>query len=120
MRGTEQLSARDVEVALDAIARGRRCPQENLPSIGRAHRAPAPELESVIDLMYALIRLVSERSGVATSLIVSRDGLLDYIEHPERSPLREGWRFELVGTLMDDLLQGNIGLTVKDGALEIL
>lgn len=120
VRGTEQLSARDVEVALDAIARGRRCPQENLPSIGRAHRAPAPELESVIDLMYALIRLVSERSGVATSLIVSRDGLLDYIEHPERSPLREGWRFELVGTLMDDLLQGNIGLTVKDGALEIL
>ncbi|MFR2950338.1 MAG: ribonuclease D, partial [Collinsella intestinalis] len=78
------------------------------------------ELESVIDLMYALIRLVSERSGVATSLIVSRDGLLDYIEHPERSSLREGWRFELVGTLMDDLLQGNIGLTVKDGALEIL
>lgn len=120
VRGTEQLSARDVEVALDAIARGRRCPQENLPSIGRAHRAPAPELESVIDLMYALIRLVSERSGVATSLIASRDGLLDYIEHPERSPLREGWRFELVGTLMDDLLQGNIGLTVKDGALEIL
>ena len=53
-------------------------------------------------------------------MIVSRDGLLDYIEHPERSPLREGWRFELVGTLMDDLLQGNIGLTVKDGALEIL
>ena len=120
VRGTEQLSARDVEVALDAIARGRRCPQENLPSIGRAHRTPAPELESVIDLMYALIRLVSERSGVATSLIVSRDGLLDYIEHPERSPLREGWRFELVGTLIDDLLQGNIGLTVKDGALEIL
>lgn len=120
VRGTEQLSARDVEVALDAIARGRRCPQENLPSIGRAHRAPAPELESVIDLMYALIRLVSERSGVATSLIVSRDGLFDYIEHPERSSLREGWRFELVGTLMDDLLQGNIGLTVKDGALEIL
>lgn len=120
VRGTEQLSARDVEVALDAIARGRRCPQENLPSIGRAHRAPAPELESVIDLMYALIRLVSERSGVATSLIISRDGLLDYIEHPERSSLREGWRFELVGTLMDDLLQGNIGLTVKDGALEIL
>lgn len=82
MRGTEQLSARDVEVALDAIARGRRCPADNLPSIGRAHRTPAPELESVIDLMYALIRLVSDRSGVATSLIISRDGLLDYIDHP--------------------------------------
>ena len=70
--------------------------------------------------MYALIRLVSDRSGVATSLIISRDGLFDYIDHPERSPLREGWRFELVGTLIDDLLRGDIGLTVKDGALEIL
>ena len=86
VRGTEQLSVRDVEVALDAIGRGRRCPVENLPSIGRTHRTPAPELESVIDLMYALIRLVSDRSGVATSLIISRDGLLDYIDHPQRSP----------------------------------
>ncbi|MDO4436972.1 MAG: ribonuclease D [Coriobacteriaceae bacterium] len=120
VRGTEQLSQRDVEVALGAIARGCKCPADNLPPAPRAHRTPAPELESVIDLMYALIRLVSERSGVATSLIASRDGLLDYVEHPERSPLREGWRFELVGTLIDDLLKGNIGLTVKDGALEIL
>lgn len=120
VRGTEQLTQRDVEVALGAIERGRRCPSENLPFLPRGHRTPAPELESVIDLMYALIRLVSDRSGVATSLIISRDGLLDYVDHPERSPLREGWRFELVGTLIDDLLRGNIGLTVKDGALEIL
>ena len=68
------------------------------------------------DLMYALIRLVAERSGVATSVIASRDDLADYIEHPEQSPLREGWRFELVG----DLLSGNMGLTVKDGKIELL
>lgn len=120
VRGTEQLNERDVQVLLDAAARGERCPADNLPSMGRGHRTPAPEQESVIDLMYALIRLVSDRSGVATSLIISRDGLMDYMDHPERSPLREGWRFELVGTLIDDLLRGDIGLTVKDGALEIL
>lgn len=120
IRGTEQLTDRDVEAALTAIANGRRCPTENLPSIGKPHRTPAPELESVVDLMYALIRLVSDRSGVATSIIASRDDLLDYISHPRRSPLREGWRFELVGTLIDDLLAGNLGLTVKDRALELL
>lgn len=120
MRGTESLSEPDVAAALAAIQRGSACPQEKLPFLPRAHKAPAAELESVVDLMYALIRLVSERSGVATGLIASRDELLDYIDHPERSPLREGWRFELVGTLIDDLLQGNIGLTVKDCALEIL
>jgi len=57
---------------------------------------------------------------VATSVIASRDDLADYIEHPEQSPLREGWRFELVGSRLDDLLSGNMGLTVKDGKIELL
>lgn len=120
IRGTEQLSERDVDAALSAIASGRRCPQENLPSIGKPRHAPEAELESVGDLMYALIRLVSERSGVAASIIASREDLLDYVDHPERSALREGWRFELVGTLLDDLLSGNMGLTVKNGTVEML
>ena len=120
IRGTEQLSERDVDAALAAIASGRRCPADNLPSIGRPHRAPDPETESVTDLMYALLRLVAERSGVATSMIASREDLIDYMERPEHSPLRDGWRFELVGTLLDDLLSGGIGLTVKDGEVELL
>ena len=120
IRGTEQLSEGDVDAALAAIARGKRCPRENQPSMARQHHAVSPELESVVDLMYALIRVVSERSGVATAMIASRDELADYVDHPERSRLRDGWRFELVGSLMDDLLAGNIGLTVKDRTIEIL
>ena len=120
IRGTEQLSERDVEAALAAIANGARCPAENLPSAAHARKAPSPETESVCDLMYALLRLVSERSGVATACIAGRDELYAYIDHPERSPLREGWRFELVGSLLDDLLAGNMGLTVRDGAVEIV
>lgn len=120
VRGTEQLSDADVAGALSAIARGESCPADKYPFIARTHKPASPELESVIDLMYALIRLVGERSGVATAMIASRDDLVDYVDHPQDSPLREGWRFELVGTLIDDLLNGDIGLTVKDRALEIL
>ena len=103
-----------------AIDRGRRCPPDRLPPAQHARRALSSELESVVDLMYALLRLVAERAGVATAMIASRDDLADYIDHPERSPLREGWRFELVGTRLDDLLSGNMGLTVKDRRIEIL
>lgn len=120
VRGTEQLSDADVAGALSVIARGESCPADEYPFIARTHKPASPELESVIDLMYALIRLVGERSGVATAMIASRDDLVDYVDHPQDSPLREGWRFELVGTLIDDLLNGDIGLTVKDRALEIL
>lgn len=120
VRGTEQLSDADVAAALSVIARGESCPADKYPFIARTHKPASPELESVIDLMYALIRLVGERSGVATAMIASRDDLVDYVDRPQDSPLREGWRFELVGTLIDDLLNGDIGLTVKDRALEIL
>ena len=120
IRGTEQLSVGDVDAALVAIGRGRRCPADKLPPVQHAHKSTSAELDSVCDLMYALIRLVSERTGVATAMIASRDDLLDYIDHPERSALREGWRFELVGTRLDDLLAGNMGLTVKDRQVEIL
>ena len=120
VRGTEQLSDADVAGALSVIARGESCPADKYPFIARTHKPASPELESVIHLMYALIRLVGERSGVATAMIASRDDLVDYVDHPQDSPLREGWRFELVGTLIDDLLNGDIGLTVKDRALEIL
>ena len=120
IRGTEQLSEADVDAALVACGRGLRCPADKLPRAAHARKTPSAELDSVCDLMYALIRLVSERSGVATAMIASRDDLLGYIDHPERSPLREGWRFELVGTRLDDLLEGNMGLTVKDRRVEIL
>ena len=56
-----------------AIKRGASCPHDRLPLMVRGHRQISPELESVTDLMYALIRLVAERSGVATSVIASRD-----------------------------------------------
>ena len=120
VRGTEQMSERDMEGILVAVKRGLRCPTENLPSHQHQRKAVNPELESVTDLMFALLRLVSERSGVATAMIASRDDLVEYVDTPEKSRLREGWRFELVGTLLDDLLSGNMGLTVKGRSVEIL
>ncbi len=120
IRGTDQLSERDVDGALLAIKNGLRCPPDNYPPAFHVRRGASAELESVTDLMYALIRIVSERSGVATAMIASRDDLVSYVEHPEKSRLREGWRFELVGSLLDDLLAGNMGLTVKDRAVQIL
>ena len=120
IRGTEQLSEADVTSALMAVERGMTCPPAQLPPAGHARKAPSSDLESVVDLMYALVRLVSDQSGVATTMIASRDDLIEYVDHPDESPLREGWRFELMGSRLDDLRSGNMGLTVKDRRVEML
>ena len=119
IRGTEQLSSRDADAVVHAVRVGVECRPDDMPVVER-HARPSADLESVIDLMYALVRLVSEKSGVATQLIATREDLHDFVTKPERSRLSSGWRRELVGDLLASLLDGQVGLTVKDGRVETL
>ena len=66
--------------------------------------------------MYALLRIISDRSGIAPQLIATRDDLLDLAMGHEGCRLASGWRHELAGALLERLLTGEIGLTVKEGA----
>lgn len=119
IRGTDQISGRDERALLEAVARGMACPPEECPKVSR-HVRPAPETEGVIDLMYAVLRLVSEKSGVATQLIATRDDLLEFVQDRRGSRLSGGWRWELAGRTLSELLSGEVGLTVRDGRIELL
>ena len=119
IRGTEQLSVRDADALLHAVTQGLACPASKLPGVARRSR-PTPEQESVVDLMYAMLRIVAEKSGVAAQLIASRDDLLDLLCKRPHATLAEGWRHELAGRRLEGLLSGGCGLTVKDGRVEIL
>ena len=119
IRGTEQLARRDAEAMVHAIACGLACPPEDYPQVKRKER-PTAETESVVDLMYAMLRLISDKSGVATQLIATRDDLLEFVNHREKSALASSWRYELAGKTLEELLDGQVGLTVKDGKVEKL
>lgn len=119
IRGTEQLSDADAEDVVSAVRTGRDIPAEDCPpALARAHASA--ESEGVIDLMYSLVRVVSEHEGIAPQLVASRDDLADFSRGREGSRLSSGWRHELVGELLERLLSGEVGLTVKDGRIELL
>ena len=119
IRGMEQVSDRDCRALVEAVAKGASCPAEDCPKVTR-HLRPSPETEGVIDLMYAVLRLVSEQSGVATQLIATRDDLLEFLQERDGSRLSDGWRWELAGRTLHRLLSGEVGLTVKGGKIELL
>ena len=119
IRGTDQLSERDARALVDAVARGAACPADQCPKVNRAVR-PSPETEGVIDLMYAVLRLASEHSGIATQLIATRDDLMEFLQNRAASRLASGWRWDLAGSTLDRLLSGEVGLTVKEGRIELL
>lgn len=119
IRGTEQLSSREAEAIVRAVRKGMALDTADLPAPKRRERNSA-EAEGAIDLMYALLRIVSERTGVAPQLIATRDDLIDLALGHKDCRLATGWRYEQAGRLLKRLLEGEIGLTVKEGRVEIL
>lgn len=119
LRGAEQLSQRDCEEVLAAVARGCAVAPEDCPKLER-HTHPSGEAEGVVDLMYALMRVVADKEGIASQLLATRDDLLDFMADPASSRLSTGWRHEIVGDRLSKLLSGEIGLTVKEGRIEVL
>jgi ribonuclease D len=119
IRGTQSLSARDAESLMNAIRKGVHCDPRMYPQVKHRPRTTA-DTDSVIDLMYAMLRLLSDSSGVAIPLIATRDDLHTFLSGDKDSPLRTGWRYELAGRRLEGLLAGEVGLTVKDGHLEML
>ena len=119
IRGLEQLSERDAEGIVRAVKRGLEVPTDQCPHTKQRVR-PSAESEGIVDLMYALVRVVADKEGVAAPLIASRDDLADFAHDPENSVLSSGWRHELIGEQLERLLAGELGLTVKNGKIETL
>jgi ribonuclease D len=119
IRGAEQVSEREADAIVLAVRRGLSCKPDELPKVTKKPR-PSADLDSVIDLMNAMLRVISEREGVACQLIATRDDLRSFALDRSSSRLSQSWRKQLVGDELDSLLSGKVGLTVKDGRIEML
>ena len=116
----EQLSAREAEVLVRAVRKGLAMDLDDLPAVPRRRERVSAEVEGAVDLMYALLRIVADREDVAPQVIATRDDLLDLATGHRGCRLASGWRHELAGSLLERLLAGEIGLTVKEGRVEVL
>ena len=119
IRGVVGLSEKDAHAVIVAVGLGKKCKPVDLPPVPK-HRRSTPEEECVVDLMHAYMRVISEHTGIAGPLMASRDDLLDFMKDPESTKLSEGWREEVLGKPLRNLLAGQVGLTVKDNHVELL
>lgn len=119
IRGAEQLSAEDAEAFMDALRVGSSARNDDLPRSRRRER-PSLETEGVVDLMYAMLRIISKECGVAPQVLASRDDLLDLVLDRGEPRLLQGWRHEVVGARLQALLNGTVGLTVHKGKIELV
>jgi ribonuclease D len=115
-------SGRRGEELLEAIARGRARPPDEPPRTPRPP-APKPDDAPLVALGEALLRARAREAGLAYELLAARADLQAIVaatrsagEEADVRTLR-GWRRELAGAELLELLAGRISLTV-DGAGE--
>lgn len=105
----------------DAIQRGRNVPKENWPRKPIAQKTEIPE--GLVELALALLRTEARRQDVAPMVLATTSELEQVVirhrePNAEELPLLHGWRRDIVGRKILDLLDGRIALYLDaDGEL---
>lgn len=104
---------------LAAVAAGLALTDDELPKIPKRPRNII-DIEGIVELMSALVRVRAGDSGVAVPLLASR-GDLERLAGGERddSPLLAGWRRTLIGEELVALIEGRLKLRVADGKVVV-
>jgi len=120
IRGVDLRDRSRQQSLLSAVRRGRELSPEEWPVL-KAGKRPRRDVSAAIDLMTALVRRRAHETDVATTLLASRSQLEAFALNPdnEESPLLQGWRRELIGAELLQLLRGNLVLSLDGDRLKV-
>jgi ribonuclease D len=122
IRGVKDSSLRRLgEQILDAVRRGQEAPPVKLD---RARPdSPPDEAGALVSLVEALLRARAHEAALAAGLVAARAELLEVVtaelagRNEPSVPLLEGWRRDLVGEEVLELLRGRRSVTVGEHGL---
>lgn len=104
-----------------------------LPMMARVNSLPKTELfypsrpgddvevdTNLMALASLYLKMKAQDINVTPRLLASTEELESYLAGVPEAPLRHGWRAELVGDGLTALLDGKMGLAVKNGVLSLV
>ncbi len=123
IRGMQRSDLRHILRGLSqAIERGLALPDDECPG-GERHRAPPPQLAVLGPFLATAVAGVCRQMHLAPALVGTSSDMRDLLAwklgywdgEEERVPLlASGWRADVVGSLVDDLLSGRASLRIGD------
>jgi ribonuclease D len=121
IRGMQRSDLRHILPSLaDAIARGLAVPEAECPG-GEKHRAPPAQLAVLGQFLATAVAGMCRRMKIAPALVGTASDMRDLLawklgchEGDEPPLLATGWRQEVVGSLIDDLLSGKASIRIGD------
>ncbi|MBT4158208.1 MAG: ribonuclease D [Planctomycetaceae bacterium] len=121
VRGMQRSDLRHILPSIaDAIERGLALPDDELPG-GERHKAPPPQLNVLGQFLATAVGGLCRQLEIAPSLVGTASDMRELLAYKlghgqDDAPptLTTGWRAEVVGDLIDDLLAGKASLRISD------
>lgn len=76
-----------------------------------------PSQEDQLELLKMALKIIARQQNVSTRLIAGNDDLNQFVQGKAETRIASGWRHEIFGQIAADLMNGEIGLKIKDGKL---
>jgi ribonuclease D len=105
---------RHIATLLGLIAKALDEPQEEWPKSLNRER-PSPREEATLDMLMAVVRLQADMNRLSAGQIAARGELLRLIRGERDLSLLGGWRKEIAGEIVLDVLQGKQLLKCQNG-----
>jgi ribonuclease D len=75
--------------------------------------------EAVVDVLSALVRIRADENSINPSILANRKDLEKLLCDDVDNPILSGWRYSMVGKELQELLQGQISLSLKENSVMI-
>lgn len=114
-----RLTGRDVNQILEAVRKGKETPQSQWPHLARSPKGET-ETDGAVDLLASLVEVRAKQNDVAAPLLATHADLSKIARgHRQGVPVLEGWRYDMVGKELIDLLEGRLAIYLNRGRIEV-
>ena len=74
----------------------------------KKHFVLRPNKKNRVEALRLLLNVVAEEHNVAPTLIASTEDLVQYLSQPENVRFMKGWRYQIFGKRVQDLMNGKL------------
>ena len=115
----ERITTRDARVIVELTSAALDSSPEAWPEIPQPGKSER-NVDANVDLLMAIVRLRARDYDIAIPTLASHSDLVKIARgHYENVDILKGWRRELIGEELVDLLEGRLSLSIEDGHVSV-
>lgn len=115
----ERLTTRDARALIELVVAALDSAPDAWPELPAAGRSE-PNVDTQVDMLMAVVRIRAKQNGIAIPTLASHSDLVDIARgHYDDVDILKGWRRDIVGAELVDLLEGRLALSIENGKVTV-